>query len=244
MPLGYMGPGGNWVTPPDTPAQGGVIAGDIAYELTALVNSAGIAWASLPAAASWPGMITPINDFATRPLFRSDGTSWRPLAPCDIVVDLPVSPSAGAANTTEQVLRQFTLPAGLLMGCRYFVAKVLVAKSGAAETATIRLRLGSNVTGGLGDQAILTNNSTLAGTARAAAVEASFFASSSTQVRGLARDSAFGVGAFIAGSTTTTYPTNFSVPDMAANVLTLSVTAQMSVGAETATVAHVILTVA
>lgn len=216
---------------------GATVTLDTLPSLAPSLGAEGIAWASLPAAASWNGMVVPLADFATRPLVRSDGTAWRLLAPADLLVDFTAV--TGVANTSEQILKQIAIPVGLLRALRYFTFKVLYAKSGASETATLRARLGTG--GTTSDQAILTNSSTLSSTNRAATAEGSFFASSATQLRGVGRDSSFGVGGFIAGSTTTTYPTNATVPDMSANALTLSLSLQMNTGAETGTIAHVIL---
>lgn len=48
MPVGYVGPNGQWVAAADTPAQGGVIAGDTAAALEALVSRA---WNPAPVAS-------------------------------------------------------------------------------------------------------------------------------------------------------------------------------------------------
>lgn len=178
------------------------------------------------------------NSNATGPKqLANDGTQWRLLAPADLLVDTAFI--TGAANTSEQFLKSYNIPANLLRMLRYFEVKVLYAKSGAAETCTLRARLGT--AGNASDVAILTNSSTLSGTNRAATIHGSHFASSNTQLRGLGRDSGFGVGGFIAGGTTTTYPTNYTVPALDVTPLILTISAQMSVGAETATIAHVIL---
>lgn len=217
---------------------GSTVTIDTAPSLGPALGADGIPWASLPPAASWNGMIVPLAGFATRPLVRSDGTAWRLVAPSDLLVDL--TPVTGIANTSEQILKQLAIPAGLLRALRYFSVKVLYAKSGTSETATLRARLGT--AGTTSDTAIMSNNATLASTNRAATVEGSFFAASATQLRGLGRDSASGNGGFPSGATSVVYPVNVTVADMAANALTLSLSLTMNTGVETGTISHVIVT--
>lgn len=216
---------------------GATVTLDSAPNLAPALGSDGVAWASLPPAASWNGMVVPLLDFATRPLVRSDGTAWRLLAPSDLVVDF--TPVTGIANTSEQILKQVTIPAGLLRALRYFSVRALFAKSGTSETATFRARLGT--AGTTSDQSIMSNNSSLASTNRSATVDGPFFAASATQLRGVSRDSSFGSGSFNAGATSVVYPVNYTIANMDSNVLTLSLSLTMSAGVETGTIAHLIL---
>lgn len=198
-------------------------------------------WANRPAAASaGNGAEIVISDVGNvgRTRWRSNGTIWQPAGIQDLWID--TTASSNTSSTTEGLLKQYSVPAGLLTGCRYFVIKALYTKSGTSETATFRARLGT--AGTTGDQAIITNNSTLASTNRAATVEGSFFASSATQLRGLGRDSSFGAGAFFASSTTSVPPTNATIPNMDSNALTLSLTLAMNTGVETGNIVHVVIT--
>lgn len=202
-------------------------------------QAAGTDWASRPAATSLAAgteiLLSGVGSNGwTR--WRTDGSVWRLAVPTDIVVDL-TNPITGAANTSEQILKQYLLPAGVLTSLRYFSVKVLSAKSGAAETATLRIRVGSL---GTTSDAQVINSAALAGANRVFASESVFFASSATQLRLV--PAGFTAAFAAIASSGVTYPNNTSVSDMAANATYVSVTETMSVGAETATVAHVIIT--
>jgi hypothetical protein len=199
-------------------------------------------WANKPPASAVPtGTEILVSDVgnvgATR--WLSDGALWRLAGQQDLVVDFTASPPS-ATNTSEQVLKTLpALPAGVLMSLRYFSLKVLTSKSGTAETLSARFRIG--LTGLTGDASMGTNTA-LTGTSRNGTCEWMFFASSTTQLRGVGRDPGFGAPGFNSGTATSVYPTNNSVSDMSTNALIMSITVQMSAGVETGTVAHAILT--
>lgn len=196
-------------------------------------------WASRPdPVQAGPGAEILVGDIgnvgAVR--LRSDGTIWRLAGPVDLFVD--TSPVVGVANTSEQVLKTYTFQAGLFTALRYFSVKTVFGKSGTSETLTMRLRFGTGVSGGLGDTQV-ASTAILTTTNRTMATETLAFASSPTQLRLLGAAQAAGFSAALSSGV---YPQNATIPDMGANAIQLSITAQMSAGAEQATAAHIIVT--
>lgn len=126
--------------------------------------------------------------------------------------------AAGAASATEQILKQIAIPAGLLLSCNYFALDVLWTKSGLVDTTTSRIRLGP--LGTVADAAIFTLASPTAAQ-RSIVSHTKMFASSATNLRVIT--STFNAGFEAGNSTTTAYPQNFAVTNLAANnILTVS----------------------
>jgi hypothetical protein len=67
---------------------------------------------------------------------------WRILAPVDIIFDTTLQ-TAAALNTSEQIVKQNTIPAGLLSAGRLFVIRVVWARDGVTDATSVTLRIGS-----------------------------------------------------------------------------------------------------
>ena len=152
----------------------------------------------------------------------------------DFIADFSLS--AGVASATEQIIKQYTLPPGLLGLAAWFKLNVLWAKTGTTDTSTVRMRLGT--TGTVADTSVWT--ASLAAANRTGPTSSAFFASSSTQLRLLtaAFATGFEAGAFSANP----YPNNITVSDMLSNSLIMSLTQTPSGATDTPQIAHVILT--
>lgn len=146
-----------------------------------------------------------------------------------------VAAVTGLANTSEQILKQYVLPAAFFTTCNYIRLAFLVAKSGTGENMTLRFRLG---TAGTVADAQLATNTVPSAASRSNASEYHFFAASATQIRNFG-SSPF--GGMVGGNASIVPPVNVAVSDMAANAMYLSVTAQMATGAETPTIHHIVL---
>lgn len=161
----------------------------------------------------------------------SDGI-WRLHGPQDLLVDLV--PSTGVTGTTEQLLKTYVLPAGLLPSLRYMRTYCNFAKSGSTDAVSLaRLRIGP--AGSTSDTAIVSS-STFGASARQYAMESYGFAASATQWRQIYNGvSGLGSGNVSSGA----YPWNVSLNTTVG--LYLSLTAQMAGATDTPTVAHVII---
>jgi hypothetical protein len=155
--------------------------------------------------------------------------------PFDFVSDMAVT--AGTATLSEQILKQAVIPAGQFMLARYFSVKLLLSKSGTTDAVTqIRLRLGA--TGTVAD-ALLGNSTAFLATTRGYTMEFVGTASSATNVRLV---TATNFNNFNSVATTSAPPVNFTVSDMSANSLILSVTVQMAGTTDTPSANSFILT--
>jgi hypothetical protein len=155
--------------------------------------------------------------------------------PFDFVSDMAVT--AGTATLSEQILKQAVIPAGQFMLARYFSVKLLLSKSGTTDAVTqIRLRLGT--TGTVAD-ALLGNSNAFSAASRAYAMEFIAAATSPTNIKAI---TAGYTTNFNSATTTAAHPLNFTVSDMSANSLILSVTVQMAGTTDTPSANSFILT--
>lgn len=157
-------------------------------------------------------------------LLRWDGTYWTVTART-IVGGTSVLVSA-SANTTENVIKTIDIPAGLLRSARFFVVRVVWAKSGVTNNATqARVRLGSSV-GGSNTDPLVMGTSNLSGTNRSLAAECWFIIASSTSVA--QNSNAGSIAGWSGVATTGTANTAVTIPDLDANALVLSFLVQMA----------------
>jgi hypothetical protein len=152
----------------------------------------------------------------------------------DLIFD--TTAAVGVASTSEQFLKQYTIPAGLLMALRSWSIKVLAYKSATAETQTLRVRLGS-----AGNATDANLGAAATHTSRSFALERQFFCPSTTAVRALASQG-FTTAQWSNASLNVAYPQNVVVPDMATTDLFLTVSVTQSAAVEVPGIAHVILT--
>lgn len=161
-----------------------------------------------------------------------DGSLWRLDGYQDLVVDFV--PSTGTATTSEQTLKQWVLPAGLLASLRYMCIRVIWVKSGTTDAMTNgRYRLGT--AGTSADAAIYTLASAFTATGRQYGLDVSGFAASSTQWRSLHIDGRSG-----GGIRNVPYPENTTIPSTAADMY-LTLAAQMAGTTDTPSIANVII---
>lgn len=163
-----------------------------------------------------------------------DGTRWRLDGQQALFVGL--TPAIGVAGTSEQILRQWLLPAGLLASLRYMSCWWLSAKSGTTDAVTMRTRIG--VTGSLADTSITgANTAMLAGT-RTYAYELCGFAASPTTWRVIG--TAPLVGMISGASGAVAYPFDATIPTVNSE-LYLSLCMVMSGGTDVPSIPHVVI---
>lgn len=191
-----------------------------------------IRWADRPIDVA-PGSFATFSDL-NNAVFQWNGAVWQPVGACDVIVDF--ASVAGTTGVSEQVIKQWTLPAGLLTSARYFEFKVLFTKSGVTDSATVRLRLGS---AGTTSDAQILQSGVLGAALRQAGIAHSRFMASATQARLVGAATTSG---FQATTSASAFPDNVAVPDANANPLILSATVQMAGSTDTPSVSHLIAT--
>lgn len=166
-----------------------------------------------------------------------DGTYWRLTAPTDIIMDTTLS-TTGTTGTSEQFLKAATLPQGCLRLGRTFAFRHLSVKSGIVDAVSnTRLRLG---TAGTAADTAIVNTTGFSAASRSYPTSTLLFAPSATQIRILGSQNA--VTDWSGTGSSASYPNNFTVPDIDANALILSVSLQMAGSTDTPNVAHLIVT--
>jgi len=165
------------------------------------------------------------------------GTGWELMGPAHLLLDL-AAPVTGSLSASEQILKQYTIPAGLLASLRYFSVNALWSAAGTTDTATVRLKLG--LTGTTADNQIMSSGNMTAANG-VFATESMFFASSATQLRLLTGSNATGFGASASSISSFSPPQNIGISDSGANALILSATAQMAGATDAPTLSHLII---
>ena len=150
------------------------------------------------------------------------GDGWRLGGDQTLLCDTTIV--VGAANTTEQVLKSYEVPASLLLRLRWMDARVSAYKSGTADTLSLRGRL-ANV--------LIQGTITAAGTSRQTGIGAGIFPGSSpTSIR--VENNA----SLITGGQSFPPPVSYTVPDLRSD-RTLEYTCQMTSGTETPQIQYV-----
>jgi hypothetical protein len=165
-------------------------------------------------------------------IFRWDGTVWRVTAPTDVIYDITLQ-TAAALNTSEQIIKQNTIPVGLISACRLMVIRILWAKDGTTDAATaVKLYIGS--AGTTGDTLVQASGS-MSAASRAYATEAWLIPTTTTNLRNA---SANVIAGFSNNSNTSITPQNFAVADYTANPLILTCSVTMAGSTNHGQVAH------
>lgn len=163
-----------------------------------------------------------------------DGTRWRLDRPQDIFVGL--TPTVGVAGTSEQILRQWRLPAGLLESLRYMSCWWLSAKSGTTDAVTLRVRLGA--AGSSADASIAGGNTGMSAGTRTYASDLCGFADSPTTWRAM---STLPWGGMIPGASgAVAYPFDATIPTVNSG-LYLSLCMAMGGGTDVPSIPHVVI---
>ena len=165
-----------------------------------------------------------------------DGTEMRLDGPQDFLVDL--APAVGVLGTSEQFLRKYLLPAGLLQVLRYTQVRFIFAKSGVTDAmSAIRMRIGTAGTSAdlavIGDTALTAPN-------RQRSIESVFsFPDANTLRFQLTQVAGFG-GTAVNG---TAYPQQSTIAAGYGSALYLSLTAQMAGSTDVPSSPSIIITV-
>lgn len=130
----------------------------------------------------------------------------------------------GAATTSEQILQQLSIPAGLITSLRRMQVYYLASKSGATDAATsTQLKLG--ISGTTADQSVYATASWVS-TTRQVSGGVNFLARSATSFAFASAAQNAAVDAI--ATATSAFPITFSVSNMNTNNLILSLTATMA----------------
>lgn len=164
---------------------------------------------------------------ATNPMgteWVSDGTQWRPRMPQTILLDTVVV--TGAQQSAEQVLKSYTLPAGLLHLQRFLV-EVAVGKTGLTDVLQQFIaRLG--LAGTTADtQLAATATALLSAGTRSAGFAVQFEATDATTVVRRGTNGGMNLGSFDGASSATAMDTLVTVSNLQTNALKLSLTSSM-----------------
>lgn len=157
----------------------------------------------------------------------SNGARWKPLGPA--LLDAIDTPNSGVANTAEQQLstNHVAIPAGVISvdGDRIEVLLTL-SKSGASDSATIRIRFGP--LGTVADP-VITTITNLAGASQSYGTVIPFKRVSATSLQ---KQGNSDPSSSLLGAGTGAYPAAVTVSDMGATPMFMSVTQQMTGGSE------------
>lgn len=205
---------------------GGVVFSAAGEEVPAAIGP--YAFAALPAASACSGIIAKVSDVggSAGSMWISDGTRWKPL---NGSVQLYVKPArATMAGVTETVLGQILVPAGVLQDDDRIELKMSFGKSGASETATAKLRVG---TAGTTADSLIVSSSLLATTNISAESKLKYRRESATSIQKLGNSATF---TGVEGSITTgAFPAANTVANMDSSAVYFTITGTMSSTVET-----------
>lgn len=129
---------GDWETVPDLVADPNGTTAILTPAANQIAVSAAIVQSTWAArgAGTFVGQLKLMTDIGNSPgtLMQWDGTFWKILGRCTAYFD--TAQANGTASGTQQVLKQFSAPAGLLRCCRYVQFRALFGKSGATDAFT------------------------------------------------------------------------------------------------------------
>lgn len=166
---------------------------------------------------------------------RWDGTYWRVTAPTFFVFDLTLNTEG--AVTTDVILKQATLPAGLLRLGRVVQFFVQFAKNNtSAALNDVSILLGP--LGTMADPAIVSSAQFIAAN-RSYGVNPMMTVIDATTLRSLGRQDA--ISDFTGLAITSPYPKNVTISDLDANALVLSASVRSASTATAGQVAHMLM---
>jgi hypothetical protein len=167
--------------------------------------------------------------FSSSLRLRSDGSKWRLEGDHTLWIDTTPMTGAAGTDTSEQLQKQWTAPAGFLTSLRWLSLKRLVYKTATSDTYTDRIRVGAGSTP-LTDTQWLTS-SAIASANRSNALDTVGFASSATQLRRMGA-SANTAPQWNNTASGITYPVNTTIPDSDAADTVFSCTMQLTTGTD------------
>ena len=183
-------------------------------------------WAARPLAGIAAGLAGRVTDVGLSPGAPVvwDGAKWVLSSPIEL---LAASSGDGASSTAEQILRQITVPAGLLRACRSLTVQAMLGKTGTTGTLTPRVRIGA-----AGTLADATNPvaTSVAATNLTASFQFGYFVENATTLR---RMGSYGGSAFLWGNpSSSAYPEELIVADVDTNALIFSASMQAASAAD------------
>lgn len=192
-----------------------------ATALPQLIPSA--VWASR-GSGTFTGQMIRITDIGppnVGTLFMWDNTSsvWKLTAPAQIIFDTTVQ-TALSLNTSEQIVKQNTIPAGLLSAGRLFAIRVVWARDGVTDATSVTLRIGS--AGTTSDTAVYTAATVITGGSNHSNESETWLFPASTTSLEQATSLAGGSFSVSSSSQTASSIVTFSVADYTANALIIS----------------------
>jgi len=182
-------------------------------------------WATLPSASAQIGQLAFVTDINGGTFFRSNGTHWKPYN--NIAVLKALGDRVTMTGTSEFILAQVALPAGIMQNGDNLRIRQSLSKSSTAETATLRLRLGTF--GSTGDTTIWANAS-LATASISAGYDLSFKRKAAAEI--IKTGSGSTLQPFT-GVSTAAYASPVTVANMDSSDMFLSLTCASSAGVET-----------
>jgi len=158
------------------------------------------------------------------------GTRWKPVG-SNMLLDSIDTPNVAAANAAEQQLNpnHVAVNAGLLQDGDRLRISLTASKNAGTEACTIRLRYGPL---GTTADALLATVVSLSGANQSTGVQLEFKRTSSTTLQ---KEGNADTSTSFAGGVTGAFPAAVTVSDMGITPMFMSITTQMSVGAEIAT---------
>jgi hypothetical protein len=164
-----------------------------------------------------------------------DGTYWHLIGATDVIQNFTLA--TGTTGTSEQILKQITLPAGLLRLCRICIIRMEAAKDGTTDAATaVKVRLGA--AGTTSDTQLMTS-SNLSAPSRVYLSETWITPTSATNVRLASVTN--GTRGWPDTGVTTAFPVDITVADLDVNPLIVSFTVTMAGSTNSAQMAHCIV---
>jgi len=181
-------------------------------------------WASRPGSGT-VGEIAFMSDIGPAGVYMQwDGTYWKVMAPIAIVFDI-TSQDAGSLSASELVVKQATIPAGLLRSGRYFHIETMFGRNGTTDALTSpRLRIGS--AGTTSDAQVLLGLG-ISGAGRSMVAQIRLAPTSSTNLRTIS-NLLLGYGYTPVSGSNTAWPVDATVADLDSTALIVSATTQMA----------------
>lgn len=180
-------------------------------------------FSALPAASAVSGRIAKVSNIGGSggSYWVSDGARWRPLNGSVQLYTMPVRSTM--SGTTETMLGQVLVLPGVLQNGDRIELKMSLGKSATAETATLRLRIG---TAGTTGDTLITSTSSLATASISMDSRLKYRRQSATTVQKLGTSATFtGVEGSVASGA---FPAANTVANMDSSGVYFSITAAMS----------------
>lgn len=196
-----------------------------AFSATKADETQSYAWASRPGSAT-TGEVALMTDIGPTggTYMQWDGTYWKVMAPTAIIFDITTQ-DAGSLSTSELVVKQGTIPAGLLRAGRFADIEVICGRNGTTDALTTpRIRIGS---AGTTSDALALTMLGVSGSGRQGVGTIRFSPTSSTNLREISHPT-LGYGYIPVSASNTVYPVDLTVANIDSTALIVSGTCQMA----------------